>query len=484
MTADGSGLGDEDETPPTRSYVEALLEGSLTRDQIEALRAEIAAHLPYGVLDDDDDGGRTQFHTYTEAERRTAIPEALEDDDEGARTRFHTYTEAERRTAIPEALEDDEDEGARTRFHTYTAEEHRSAFPEALEDDEGARTQFHTYTEAERRSAFPEVLDDDDARTHFRLTAAPLRRSAFPELAAYAPTEPPVAPADDGEDDDGEARTLFRPSSPVRAASLIPASSRHSMHSSLPPSPRSSSNLPARRASQWPSHPPSKPPPSNLPLPAGRRASGADTPIVDLDLTWTPAPASVGVPSSYRPRGDEVPSSRPALGHAAPPAPLPDPMLVEEEMAWAAVFASSPPAAAPLPDPMLVEEEMAWAAAFASSPPAAAPLAEIEIEELSDLPLIDLELALGIEVPGHVDDTSSEAIYLDALGGPAGVPCLAVSPGELTRFSLGREAGFLLSRIDGESCVDDIIDISGLGRLETLSTLNELLQQGVIVIRR
>jgi hypothetical protein len=70
--------------------------------------------------------------------------------------------------------------------------------------------------------------------------------------------------------------------------------------------------------------------------------------------------------------------------------------------------------------------------------------------------------------------------YLSALGGTAGVPCLAVHPVAVPSLPLGPQAAFVLSRIDGASSVDDVLDMSGLPRVETLRILYELLQQGTI----
>jgi len=72
--------------------------------------------------------------------------------------------------------------------------------------------------------------------------------------------------------------------------------------------------------------------------------------------------------------------------------------------------------------------------------------------------------------------------YLRALGGPAGVPRVAVTPDRLTQHSLGIQAGFIVSRLDGESTIEDLIDISGLPRLETLRILYELVQDSIVSI--
>jgi hypothetical protein len=60
------------------------------------------------------------------------------------------------------------------------------------------------------------------------------------------------------------------------------------------------------------------------------------------------------------------------------------------------------------------------------------------------------------------------------------VPRVAVSEHELIWRNLDPAAGFVLSRIDGFSTFEDIIDISGLPRFETCRILGQLLQEGII----
>ncbi|MFW6067826.1 MAG: hypothetical protein ACOC97_05755 [Myxococcota bacterium] len=68
------------------------------------------------------------------------------------------------------------------------------------------------------------------------------------------------------------------------------------------------------------------------------------------------------------------------------------------------------------------------------------------------------------------------------LGGLAGRPVVAVRSSEVRWLGLDHRAGFLLSRIDGEHTVEDILDVSGMPRLEALKVLSELLEAGAIRI--
>jgi hypothetical protein len=70
--------------------------------------------------------------------------------------------------------------------------------------------------------------------------------------------------------------------------------------------------------------------------------------------------------------------------------------------------------------------------------------------------------------------------YLAALGGTEGIPCLAIDPAAVPSLPLAPEGAFVLSRIDGGSSVEDVVDMSGLARVEALRILCELLQRGII----
>jgi hypothetical protein len=71
---------------------------------------------------------------------------------------------------------------------------------------------------------------------------------------------------------------------------------------------------------------------------------------------------------------------------------------------------------------------------------------------------------------------------LAALGGPRSVPRVMLSPARVKDLPLDCQAAFVLSQIDGMCSVDDIVDISGLARSETLQILYDLAQQGVIQV--
>jgi hypothetical protein len=353
--------GDDSNTPPTRSYVDALLKGSMSDHELESIKAEIGST----TRDEDDvDEARTAFHTYT-AEDHAA---ALTDPDE-ARTAFHTYTPEERR-ADPEEARVLAPEHRRT---TRRAEVAPALLGQAMPEDRRAT----------RRASPPGVRAGEEARSVFR---SPPRSPA-----------PPAAPLLDDDD----ARTLMRPSAqPPRVPSSRPAA------------PATRSAPPAGRPAGFRAHAsPSSWPQASLPQ---------DQPLVDLgDLNTDPIP----IPRDEAPR-----AASQAPGRAAP-AP------------------SQPPSTR-------------------RGPPS------------SD------EIPLSVPSLRTYERRAIDDSYLEALGGERGVPRVALSPGQLTGLPLGAQAGFLLSRIDGESNVEDLIDISGLPRLDTLRLLYELQQQGVISVAK
>lgn len=60
------------------------------------------------------------------------------------------------------------------------------------------------------------------------------------------------------------------------------------------------------------------------------------------------------------------------------------------------------------------------------------------------------------------------------------VVSVVVSPQEIQWLSLDHRAGFLLSLVDGQSTVDEILDISGMTRLDALKIIHDLTEQHVV----
>ncbi|WP_236519888.1 hypothetical protein [Sandaracinus amylolyticus] len=84
------------------------------------------------------------------------------------------------------------------------------------------------------------------------------------------------------------------------------------------------------------------------------------------------------------------------------------------------------------------------------------------------------------------------ALYTARLGSVSGVasaevgsrvPRVTVPEHEIRWLGLDHRQGFLLSRLDGSVTVDDLVDVSGMSRLEVLRTLVELVESGAVGVR-
>ncbi len=73
-----------------------------------------------------------------------------------------------------------------------------------------------------------------------------------------------------------------------------------------------------------------------------------------------------------------------------------------------------------------------------------------------------------------------EQLYGSRLGSFDRVLSVAVSPHEVRWLGLDHRAAFVLSRIDGQQTLAQLIETSGIGRLEVLKTVVELLERGAI----
>jgi len=71
-------------------------------------------------------------------------------------------------------------------------------------------------------------------------------------------------------------------------------------------------------------------------------------------------------------------------------------------------------------------------------------------------------------------------MYLSRLGSLEQVVSVGLTPEELRWLTLDHRAGFMLSMIDGYSTIGELLDISGMPRLDALRILSQLLEQRVI----
>jgi hypothetical protein len=75
-------------------------------------------------------------------------------------------------------------------------------------------------------------------------------------------------------------------------------------------------------------------------------------------------------------------------------------------------------------------------------------------------------------------------MYAARLGPMDQVPSVVVPADQITWLSLDHRAGFLLSLVDGVSNIEEILDVSGMSRLDALRIMYTLAQQNVISLGR
>jgi hypothetical protein len=104
-----------------------------------------------------------------------------------------------------------------------------------------------------------------------------------------------------------------------------------------------------------------------------------------------------------------------------------------------------------------------------------------------------LTLAEGILAaePGHAEaqryaDSCRDMLrqmYLSRVGGGEQVPRVVMSPEQLRWLTLDHRTGFLLSCVDGQSSIDEILDVCGMPGLDAVRMLFDLFQKGVVEMR-
>jgi hypothetical protein len=87
-----------------------------------------------------------------------------------------------------------------------------------------------------------------------------------------------------------------------------------------------------------------------------------------------------------------------------------------------------------------------------------------------------------LELEGYVDLVRSRLVkaYREKIGDGRRIPRLLVPAGAVTRFNLPAEAGFVLSLIDGRSCFDELVSVSGMAPFEALRTLASLVEARIV----
>jgi len=89
---------------------------------------------------------------------------------------------------------------------------------------------------------------------------------------------------------------------------------------------------------------------------------------------------------------------------------------------------------------------------------------------------------MRLEVHGHIEEVRSRLVkrYRDRIGDLGGVPRLSLDLSAVMKFNLPAQAGFMLSLIDGDTSVGDIVSLSGMDSFEALRVLNGLVEAGIV----
>lgn len=101
---------------------------------------------------------------------------------------------------------------------------------------------------------------------------------------------------------------------------------------------------------------------------------------------------------------------------------------------------------------------------------------------------LDVAQTILSEDPNHVDAQRAaahcrerlESMYLAKLGDLAVRPAVRMPPGEVIWLDLDHRSGFVLAQVDGSSTFEEILELTGMPRLETLRILYDLVQKSVI----
>ena len=106
-----------------------------------------------------------------------------------------------------------------------------------------------------------------------------------------------------------------------------------------------------------------------------------------------------------------------------------------------------------------------------------------DLESALDLFLVAAQLDPDrLEIEGYVDRVRSRLLesYRARIGEPKAVPKLLVDGGEVRRFNLAPDAGFILSLVDGSTNFEQLVSLSGMAAFETFRNLCALLDAGVL----
>ena len=89
---------------------------------------------------------------------------------------------------------------------------------------------------------------------------------------------------------------------------------------------------------------------------------------------------------------------------------------------------------------------------------------------------------MRLEVHGHIEEVRGRLLkrYRDRMGDLGGIPRLSLGLSDVMKFNLPAHAGFMLSLIDGDTSIGDIVSLSGMDSFGALRVLNGLIDAGIV----
>ena len=86
------------------------------------------------------------------------------------------------------------------------------------------------------------------------------------------------------------------------------------------------------------------------------------------------------------------------------------------------------------------------------------------------------------EIEGYIDLVRSQLLkrYRERIDDLQTVPRLLVAGGEVRRFNLARDAGFMLSLVDGSTNFEQLVSLSGMAAFDAFRNLCAMLDAGIL----
>lgn len=91
-----------------------------------------------------------------------------------------------------------------------------------------------------------------------------------------------------------------------------------------------------------------------------------------------------------------------------------------------------------------------------------------------------------LEAQSYLDTLRSRLLksYRERLGDGISVPRVQLDLEHVLKFNLPPHAGFVLSLVDGATCVEDLVSLSGMDAFEALRLLSSLVDAGIVEVGR